>query len=134
MFRNLLFLFCVFLMSFGTPGWAADVGEEVEVSSGAITALSCAMEAQRTGKLDPISNCSMSDTVAGLAVYDLALKDIYLLSPSSVHLYELERAFGGGRIDFVGTVLKQSDGIDVVSLSEYSISPRPKAGAFKGCL
>ena len=113
---------------------AADVGEEVEVTSGAITALSCAMEAQTTGKLDSLSNCSMRDTVAGLVVYDIAMKDIYLLAPQAIHRFELERAFGGGRIDFLGTVIQEKDGIGVVSVTEYTINPRPKPGAFKGCL
>jgi len=56
------------------------------------------------------------------------------MSPQSIHRFELERAFGGGRIDFVGTVVEAQDGIGVVSLSEYLINPRPKPGAFKGCL
>ncbi len=112
----------------------AEVGEEVEVTSGAITALTCAMEAKQKGSLEPLSQCPMSETLSGFAIYDVAMKEIYVLSPAKVARYELERAFGGGRIDLVGTVAKDADGVPVLDVSEYSISARPKPGAFKGCL
>ncbi len=125
----------VFLMAASVaPLHAADTGEEIEVTSGAITALTCAIDAKTKGSLDPISFCPMHETVSGMAVYDVAMKDIYLLSSSSVAQYELERAFGGGRIDLVGTVREASDGIAVLDVSEYTITARPKPGAFKGCL
>jgi len=113
---------------------AANIGEEIEVTSGAITALVCAMEAKTTGKLDALSNCSMADTIGGFAVYDVAMKEVYKLAPTNVYIYELERAFGGGAIDLTGIVIKQSDGIAVIEVKEYTISARPKPGAFKGCL
>ena len=122
------------LLLLAQPSHAADVGEEVEVNSGAITALSCAMAAKTKGTTDPISSCSMADTLTGFAVFDMAMKEIYVLAPNKVHSFELERAFGGGRIDLVGTVVTNRDGIAELNVTEYTINPRPKPGAFKGCL
>jgi len=117
------------------PAFAGEVGEEVELSSGAVTALPCALEAQKTGKLELLNTCPMSQAAKGLVVFDVAEKTFYRLAPKKVSTYELEKAYGGGSIDVTGTVTKKDkDGVMVVEATEYSITPKPKPGAFKGCL
>ena len=74
------------------------------------------------------------DTAQGLVVFDVAEKTIYRLAPKKVHRYELESAFGGGSIDFSGTVVAVNSGIPEVEVKDYSVNRRPKPGAFKGCL
>ncbi len=116
------------------PALAGDA-EEVEISSGAVTALSCAKEAQRTGKLELLNTCRMSEVSSGLVVFDVAEKQFYRLAPKKVAVYELEKAYGGGSIDLTGTVVKKDkDGVSVLEVTEYSVTPKPKAGSFKGCL
>lgn len=131
--RNIAALFFALLfVSEQLP--AATIGEEVEINSGAITALPCGLAAKATGRLTELSSCAMSDTVAGYAVFDVTAKEVYRISPKKVYLYELERAFGGGSIDLSGVVIEQSDGLAVIEVKDYSINARPKPGAFKGCL
>jgi hypothetical protein len=119
------------------PALAAEKGEEVELASGQVTALSCAKKALETGSLDALTSCPPEEAVHGLVVYDVAEKQIYKLAPKKVRLYELEKAFAGGSIDFTGVVLEAKDkksGVPLVEVKEYSITPRPKPGSFKGCL
>ena len=61
---------------------------------------------------------------------------IYRLSSKKVFLYQLESAFGGGSIDFTGTTVEDDpkDGVSTVDVAEFSITKKPKPGAFKGCL
>ncbi len=114
---------------------AADTGEEVELSAGAVTALSCAQAAKKTGKLELLGACPLSEAKKGLVVYDVAEKEIYRLAPKKVATWELEQAWGGGSIDLTGTVTKKDkDGVPVVEVAEYSVTPKAKPGAFKGCL
>ncbi|MEW5740401.1 MAG: hypothetical protein AB1938_15840 [Myxococcota bacterium] len=118
------------------PALAADPGEEVELSSATVTAVSCAQKAVETGKLDILTSCPMEETQKGLVVVDVAEMQIYRLAAKTVRLSDLERAFGGGSIDFTGVVktVDKKDGIPVVEVSEFRITPKPKPGAFKGCL
>jgi hypothetical protein len=118
------------------PALAADPGEEVELSSATVTAVSCAQKAVETGKLDILTSCPMEETQKGLVVVDVAEMQIYRLSAKNVRLSDLERAFGGGSIDITGVVklVDKKDGIPVVEVSEFRITPKPKPGAFKGCL
>jgi hypothetical protein len=53
-----------------------------------------------------------------------------------VFRYQLESAFGGGSIDFTGKAVKVDPKSDIatVEVTEFSITKKPKAGAFKGCL
>jgi hypothetical protein len=119
---------------------ASAVGEEVELTSGAVTALSCAKRALAENKLEYLSSCPVSEVASGYAVFDVAEKAIYQLSDKNVYLFELERSFGGGSIDFTGKVAKvikdkkTGTEINVVDVSEYSITQKPKPGSFKGCL
>ncbi len=114
---------------------SAEVGDEIETSAGVVTAMSCARAAVRTGKLEPLASCGMSEVPSGLAVFDVAAGQIYRIAPVKVGTYELEAAFGGGSIDFAGIVVATAtDGVPVVEVQEYTVSRRPKAGSFKGCL
>jgi hypothetical protein len=110
-------------------------GEEVEVTSGAVTALSCAVRAMKSGNLDLLNACPMIEAQKEIVVFDVAEKQIYRISKKAVHRFELESAFGGGSIDFTGVVIAVDEsGTATVDVSEYSVMARPRAGAFKGCL
>ncbi len=111
-------------------------GDEVELASAPVTALSCAQQAAKTGDLDRITACPLEETAKGLVVFDVAEKQIYRLSKKSVRQSELDRAFGGGSIDVTGTVksVDTKDGVPLVEVTEYRVTPKPKAGSFKGCL
>jgi hypothetical protein len=124
------------VLAFALPALAADPGEEVELSSATVTAVSCAQKAVETGKLDLLTSCPMEETQKGLVVFDVAEMQIYRLSAKNVRLSDLERAFGGGSIDITGVVkvVDKKDGIPVVEVTEFRITPKPKPGAFKGCL
>lgn len=117
-----------------SPARAAASGAEVEISSGAVTALSCAKEAKATGKLEAISTCPLAESATGIVIYDVAVREIYLVAPRKIHLYELEKAFGGGSVDVTGVVVDLQDGIPVLEVKDYTANARPKPGAFKGCL
>jgi hypothetical protein len=119
------------------PGAArAEEAEEVEVTAGVVTGLSCALAARTTGDLTRLTSCPPGEAAKALVVYDVAERRIYSISPKKVFRWELERAFGGGSIDFSGTTLKVDPKSEVatVEVAEFSITPRPKPGAFKGCL
>jgi hypothetical protein len=111
-----------------------DVGEEVEITSGAVTALSCAVQARDEGRLELLTSCPLSEVAKGLVVFDVAEKQIYRISTKAVFRYELEKAYGGGSIDFSGKVAKVEKAIATVDVEEYSVTAKPKAGSFKGCL
>lgn len=113
---------------------AVRAGEDVEISSAAVTALSCAQEAKKTGNLELLSSCPMSEALKGYVIFDVAEKKIYLLSEKNIYLHELEKAYGGGSIDVEGEIVAKRDSIPVIEVKEYSVNARPKPGAFKGCL
>jgi len=129
---RLLALSLLFVM----PAFAAAPGEEVELSSAPVTALSCAQKAVETGKLDLLTSCPLEETQKGLVVVDVAEMQIYRLAAKTVRTSDLERAFGGGSIDITGVVkvVDKKDGIPLVEVSEFRVTPKPKPGAFKGCL
>ncbi|MFZ5440128.1 MAG: hypothetical protein ACOZQL_08980 [Myxococcota bacterium] len=124
------------LVLLAVPAFAADPGEEVELSSAPVTALSCAQKAIETGKLDLLTACPLEETQKGLVVFDVAEMTFYKLEKKSIRTSELERAFGGGSIDVTGTVKRvdAKDKVAVVEVTEFRITPKPKPGAFKGCL
>ncbi len=127
----------LFLALCALPAFASDKGEEVELSSGQVTALTCAKRAQKTGELDALTSCPPEEAQSGLVVYDVAEKQIYKLAPKKVRAFELEKAYAGGSIDLTGVVVDakdKKDGLPVVEVKEYSITPKPKPGSFKGCL
>lgn len=119
------------------PALAAEKGEEVELASGQVTALTCAKKAQKTGELAALTSCPPEEARSGLVVYDVAEKQIYKLAPKKVRAFELEKAYAGGSIDLTGVVVEardKKDGVPVVEVKEYSITAKPKPGSFKGCL
>lgn len=110
--------------------------EEVEVTAGVVTGVECALAARAKGDLRLVASCPPAEAAKGLVVFDVAEKRIYRLAPRKVSRWQLERAFGGGSIDFTGTTVKvePKTQIATVAVTEFSITPRPKPGAFKGCL
>lgn len=112
----------------------AEVGEEVELSSGAVTALSCAKAALGSGDLSLLASCPLSESQNGFVVFDVAEKKIYRLSVGKIYFFELARAFGGGSIDLTGNIINENDGVAEVEVLEYSVTPKAKPGSFKGCL
>lgn len=115
---------------------AAEKGEEVEVTAGAVTALSCALEARSSGDLALLTSCPLQEAVREIVVFDVAEKEIYRISKKKVLRYQLEKAFGGGSIDFSGVVVAvdKKTGIATIDVAEYSVTHKPKPGSFKGCL
>lgn len=119
---------------FAGSALAQAVGDEVELSSAPVTALSCAKRAIETGKLELLTSCPLDETRSGLVVFDVAEMTFYRLD-KKVRVSELERAYGGGSVDLTGRIVKiQKDQIAEVSVSELRVTPKPKPGAFKGCL
>ena len=111
-------------------------GEEVEVTSGVVTGLSCALRAREVGDLRHLTSCPPAEASKDLVVYDVAEKRIYRISAKKVYRWQLESAVGGGSIDFSGTAVSVDPVKDVatVDVTEFSITKKPKPGAFKGCL
>lgn len=114
--------------------YAIEVGEEVEISSAPVTALICAKEAVASGKLEVLSACPYEEALNGYVVFDVAEKQIYTVAPKNIQLFELEKAFGGGSVDLSGKVIGKRNGIPEIEVKEYSVTSKPKAGGFKGCL
>jgi hypothetical protein len=124
------------LAAWAAPARATDVGEEVEVTSGVVTGLSCALQARAKGELKVLTSCPPAEAGKDLVVYDVAERRIYRIAEKLVHRWQLESAFGGGSIDFTGKAVKVDARQDVatVEVAEFSIARKPKPGAFKGCL
>jgi hypothetical protein len=113
---------------------AQEAGDEVELSSAPVTALSCAKRAIETGKLDLLTACPLEETQSGLVVFDVAEMTFYRLD-QKVRVSDLERAFGGGSVDITGKVTSLGkDKVAVVAVEALRVTPKPKPGAFKGCL
>lgn len=118
------------------PARATDLGEEVEVTAGVVTGLSCALQARAKGELKVLTSCPPAEAGKELVVYDVAERRIYRIAEKKVHHWQLESAFGGGSIDFTGKAVRIDEKQDIatVEVAEFSIARKPKAGAFKGCL
>lgn len=112
------------------------VGEEIDVTAGAVTATSCAYVARDQGDLRALTGCDLAEATKEIVVYDVAEKQIYRLVGKQVARWQLEGAFGGGSVDFIGKVTRvdKKAGIAVVEVEELTVTPKPKAGGFKGCL
>ncbi len=110
--------------------------EDVEVTAGVVTGQACALAAREKGELRLLSSCPPVEATKGLVVFDIAERRIYRLSSKKLARWQLERAFGGGSIDFSGTAVRTDPktAIATVNVTEFTITPRPKPGAFKGCL
>jgi len=124
------------LISLAAAPAAAPAVEEVEVTAGVVTGLSCALDARERGELTRLNACPPIEATKELVVFDVAEKRIYRLAAKKVARWQLESAFGGGSIDFTGRAVKtdRKTGIATVEVNEFSITRKPKAGAFKGCL
>ncbi len=120
----------------GATRAAEGVGEDVEVTSGVVTGTSCALEARDKGELRVLTSCPPAEARKGMVVFDVAEKRIYRLSEKKVFRFMLESAYGGGSIDFTGKTVKvdPKTAIATVDVSDFSITKKPKPGAFKGCL
>ncbi len=118
------------------PALAAPTGEDVEVTSGVVTGLKCALDARASGGLKALTSCPPAEAAKEIVVFDVAEKRIYRIGDKKVFRYQLESAFGGGSIDFEGTTVKvdEKDDIATVEVAQFSVTKKPKAGAFKGCL
>ena len=118
------------------PAGAAGPGEDVDVTAGVVTGLECALAAREKGDLRKLTSCPPLEAQKDLVVYDVAERRIYRIAAKKVFRYQLESAFGGGSIDFTGKTVKvdPKSEIATVEVSEFSITKKPKAGAFKGCL
>ncbi|MDP1826128.1 MAG: hypothetical protein Q8L48_22875 [Archangium sp.] len=123
-------------LSFAATAFAAEPGEEVELSSAPVTALSCAQKAVETGKLDLLTACPLEETLKGLVVFDVAEMTFYRMDKKGMRTSELERAYGGGSVDITGKVksIDKKDKVPLVEVTEFRVTPKPKPGAFKGCL
>lgn len=114
----------------------AGPGEEVEVTAGVVTGLSCALEARAKGKLEGLTACPPAEGAKEMVVFDVAERRIYRVAGKKLFRFQLESAFGGGSIDFTGKTVKvePKTAIATVDVSEFSITRKPKPGSFKGCL
>ncbi len=108
--------------------------DEVELYSAAVTAYPCAAKAAKKGKATIADGCSpMSTLTHGFALLDPSEKKVYLVKKGAIYGFEMEHGFGG-RMDISGTVVGTKAGLPVIEPESYSITPKPKPGAFKGCL
>ena len=122
-----------------------DEDNEVEFTSATITALACAKEAEETGDVDSLISCpphkaweGVKDIYTGepkIVVFDVTEEAYYYVQASkdSVYYYELLEGYDGS-MDASGVIVGKKDGIPVLKLDEYEITPKPKPGFFKGCL
>jgi hypothetical protein len=111
-----------------------DGESEVDIYSAVITARSCAEQMMDTGDLTLGSKCSPLESArTGFAIFDPVEGQAYLIDAASVHTFELEHGFGGS-MDVYGEVKGTLDGLPVITPEDMTISPKPKPGAFKGCL
>ena len=124
------------LLALAAPARATDVGEEVQVTAGVVTGLECALQARAKGELRLLTACPPAEAQKELVVFDVAERQIYRIAAKAVRRWQLEGAFGGGSIDFTGKAVKVDEKQDIatVEVAEFSITKKPKAGAFKGCL
>ena len=138
------------------PAGAVEPKDEVDVTAGAVTALTCAQQALSTGDLSLLgSACPLSEVKSGLVIVDVAEQQIYLpqrVKPTKgraagkaagkddepakqIAAHQLESAFGGGSIDLTGVVVAvDKAGVAVVRVTDFTVNKKKKAGSFKGCL
>ena len=113
---------------------AWDGDEDVELFSAVLTARTCAEALMEHGDMRSVSTCSpLEAAINGYALFDPMEDEVYLIEAGSIRQFELERGFGG-RADLSGLVIGTLDDTPVIRPDEYFITPKPKPGAFKGCL
>ncbi len=135
MIRKLLLL-SAFALTLPAVASASEVGEEYDITSGAVTGLECALQAKKTGNLNILTSCPLQAALKEIVVYDVTEGLIFRIAKGPVAHYQLEMAYGGGSIDATGIVTKESrkTGILTLAIEDYTITEKPKAGGFKGCL
>ena len=134
------------------PAEAVEPNDDVDVTAGAVTALSCARQALVTGDLSLLgSACPLSEVASGLVIVDVAERQIYVpldvkpkkgkapgkddAAAKQIARHQLESAFGGGSIDVTGTVVSvDKEGIATVRVGDFTVNKKKKPGSFKGCL
>lgn len=110
------------------------IGEDIDLSSAIITAKSCAEKAKEAGSFELLSNCPPVEAAkTGYVIYDVTENTFYAIAPKNVYFFELDEGFGGS-IDASGKIIGKEGDLPVIEVKEYKISPKPKAGFFKGCL
>ncbi len=125
----------ILALMLATLALPAAAAEDVDVTAGVVTGLDCALQARERGDLKVLTSCPPAEARKDLVVYDVAEKRIYRIAEKKVYRYQLESAFGGGSIDFSGqAVTVDAKDVATVEVAEFSITKKPKAGAFKGCL
>ena len=113
----------------------ASAAEDVDVTAGVVTGLDCALAAREKGDLRRLTACPPAQAAKGIVVFDVAERRIYRIAGKKVLTSQLESAYGGGSIDFAGKVTSvDAKEIATVEVAEFSITKKPKPGAFKGCL
>jgi hypothetical protein len=131
--KMILSILSVGLLSFGIVN-AEEVGEEVDLSSAVITAKSCAEKAKELGSFELLSSCPPAEAAkTGYVIYDVTENTFYAITPKNVYYFELDEGFSGN-IDAKGKIVGKEGDLPVIEVKEYKISPKPKAGFFKGCL
>jgi hypothetical protein len=131
--KMILSILSVGLLSFGIVN-AEEVGEDVDLSSAVITAKSCAEKAKQTGSFELLSSCPPAEAAqSGYVIYDVTENTFYAIAPKNVYYFELDEGFSGN-IDAKGKIVSKEGDLPVLEVQEYKISPKPKAGFFKGCL
>jgi hypothetical protein len=131
--KMILSILSVGLLSFGIVN-AEEVGEEADLSSAVITAKSCAEKAKQTGSFELLSSCPPAEAAqSGYVIYDVTENTFYAIAPKNIYYFELDEGFGGN-IDTKGKIVGKEGDLPVLEVQEYKISPKPKAGFFKGCL
>ena len=122
-----------------TPGalseWEGDEDEsEIEIYSAVITAASCAQKMAEEEDQTILEACGPMDAAqSGFALFDPAEGELYLLDPGSFYQYELEAGFQGS-MDITAAIVGQRGALAVLKPEDYTITNKPAAGAFKGCL
>lgn len=115
--------------------WDGDEDDaELEVYSAVITAVDCAKRMEEEDDPEVLHRCSPLDAArSGFAIYDPAEEELYLLDPAAFHHFELEEGFAGS-MDISGTIIGTRHELPVLQAEDYTITPKPPPGAFKGCL
>jgi hypothetical protein len=122
-------------VSLAVPPALGRAAEDVDVTAGVVTGVECAMAAREKGDLRRLTACPPAQAAKGIVVFDVAEKRIYRIAGKKVRRHQLESAYGGGSIDFAGKVTSVDEKeIATVEVAEFSITKKPKPGAFKGCL
>ena len=104
------------------------------MTSGVVTGLKCALDARASGGLKALTSCPPAEAAKEIVVFDVAEKRSTGWGEEGLPVAARE-PFGGGSIDFEGKTVKvdKKNDIATVEVAQFSVTKKPKAGAFKGC-